>query len=46
MMDDHGAAFIKVSTKSFQNTVKPYVDELENQNFWPKGLYGRIQEIK
>ncbi|HSB05105.1 MAG TPA: TRAP transporter substrate-binding protein [Thermodesulfobacteriota bacterium] len=46
MTDDHGAAFIRVSTKSFQDKVKPYVDELENQNFWPKGLYGRIQEIK
>ncbi len=46
MTDDHGAAFIRVSTKSFQEKVKPYVDELENQNFWPKGLYGRIQEIK
>lgn len=46
MMDDHGASFLKVSTKSFQDKVKPYVDELENQNFWPKGLYGRVQEIK
>ncbi len=46
MTDDHGAAFIRVSLKSFQEKVKPYVDELENQNFWPKGLYGRIQEIK
>ena len=46
MMDDHGASFLKVSTKSFRDKVKPYVDELENQNFWPKGLYGRIQEIK
>ncbi len=46
MMDDHGAAFLRVSLKSFQEKVKPYVDDLENQNFWPKGLYGRIQEIK
>ena len=46
MMDDHGASFLKVSTRSFQGKVKPYVDELENQNFWPKGLYGRVQEIK
>lgn len=46
MMDDHGASFLKVSTKSFQDKVKPYVDELENQNFWPKGLYARVQEIK
>jgi TRAP-type C4-dicarboxylate transport system substrate-binding protein len=46
MMDDHGASFLRVSTKSFQDKVKPYVDELENQNFWPKGLYGRVQEIK
>jgi TRAP-type C4-dicarboxylate transport system substrate-binding protein len=46
MMDDHGAAFIRVSLKSFQEKVKPSVDELENQNFWPKGLYNRIQEIK
>lgn len=46
MMDDHGAVFLKVGTKSFQDKVKPYVEELEAQNFWPKGLYGRIQEIK
>lgn len=46
MTDDHGASFIRVSTKSFQDKVRPYVEELENQNFWPKGLYDRIQEIK
>jgi TRAP-type C4-dicarboxylate transport system substrate-binding protein len=46
MMDDHGAAFLRVSLKSFQEKVRPSVEELENQNFWPKGLYNRIQEIK
>jgi TRAP-type C4-dicarboxylate transport system substrate-binding protein len=46
MMDDHGASFIRVSLKSFQEKVKPLVDELEGENFWPKGLYNKIQEIK
>jgi TRAP-type transport system periplasmic protein len=46
MMDDHGASFIQVSLKSFQEKVKPLVDELESQNTWPKGLFNRIQEIK
>ena len=46
MMDEHQAVFIRVSQKSFQEKVRPYVDELESQNFWPKGLYARIQEIK
>jgi len=46
MMDDHGASFIQVSLKSFQEKVRPLVDELENQNTWPKGLFNRIQEIK
>lgn len=46
MMDDHGASFIRVSLKSFQEKVKPLVDELESQNTWPKGLFNRIQEIK
>lgn len=46
MMDDHGASFIRVSLKSFQEKVKPLVDELESQNTWPKGLFSRIQEIK
>ena len=46
IMDEHGASFIRISLKSFQEKVKPLVDELESQNFWPKGLYGRIQEVK
>ena len=46
MMDDHGASFLRVSLKTFQQKDKPYIDELENQGFWPKGLYGRIQDIK
>jgi len=46
MMDEHQAVFIRVGQKSFQEKVRPYVDELESQNFWPKGLYARIQEIK
>jgi len=46
MMDDHGASFIQVSLKSFQEKVRPLVDELESQNTWPKGLFNRIQDIK
>jgi hypothetical protein len=46
MMDNHGASFIRVSLKTFVEKVKPLIDEMENQNVWPKGLFHRIQEIK
>jgi TRAP-type C4-dicarboxylate transport system substrate-binding protein len=46
MTDEHGASFIRVGLNSFRDKIFPLIDELEKQNFWPKGLYGRIQEIK
>jgi TRAP-type C4-dicarboxylate transport system substrate-binding protein len=46
MMDSHGASFIRVSLRSFVEKVRPLIDEMENQNVWPKGLFNRIQEIK
>ena len=46
MMDSHGASFIRVSLRSFVEKVRHLIDEMENQNVWPRGLFNRIQEIK
>jgi TRAP-type C4-dicarboxylate transport system substrate-binding protein len=41
-----GAAIIHVDPEPFQQRVVKIVDDLENQGFWSKGLYKKIQEIK
>jgi len=45
MMDEHGAVFIEVSIKPFMEIVKPILYELEDEGYWPKGLYDSIQAI-
>jgi TRAP-type C4-dicarboxylate transport system substrate-binding protein len=41
-----GVAIIYVDPDPFRQRVATIVDELENQGFWSKGLYKKIQEIQ
>jgi len=41
-----GASIIEVNTIPFKEKVIPIVDTLENEGFWSKGFYQKIQEIK
>lgn len=41
-----GANIIEVNTIPFMEKVLPIVDTLENEGFWSKGFYQKIQEIK
>jgi len=45
-MMDEGAAFIYVSTKPFEAKIPELAKQLEKENFWTKGLYQKIQQIK
>ena len=41
-----GVAIIQVDPEPFRKRVAGIVDDLENQGFWSKGLYKKIQEIQ
>lgn len=41
-----GAAIIEVDTTPFKEKVLPIVDTLENEGFWSKGFYQKVQEIE
>jgi TRAP-type C4-dicarboxylate transport system substrate-binding protein len=41
-----GVAIIQVDPEPFRQRVSTIVDELENQGFWSKGLYKKVQDIQ
>jgi TRAP-type C4-dicarboxylate transport system substrate-binding protein len=41
-----GVAIIQVDPEPFRQRVAGIVDDLENQGFWSKGLYKKVQEIQ
>lgn len=41
-----GVAIIQVDTEPFRQRVAGIIDDLENQGFWSKGLYKKIQAIQ
>jgi len=45
-MIEEGAAFIEISTKPFKDRMAGLVGTLEKENFWSKGLYETVQQIK
>jgi tripartite ATP-independent transporter DctP family solute receptor len=45
-MIEEGAAFIEVSSKPFKDRMVDLVKDLEKENFWSKGLYEKVQQIK
>jgi TRAP-type C4-dicarboxylate transport system substrate-binding protein len=45
-MIEEGTAFIEVNTKSFKEKMADLARDLEKENFWSKGLFERVQQIK
>ena len=41
-----GTAFIYVDTKSWENTIPVLAAACEKENFWTKGLYEKIRQLK
>jgi TRAP-type C4-dicarboxylate transport system substrate-binding protein len=41
-----GAAIIEVNTEPFKEMVLPIVEDLENEGFWSKGFFQKVQEIQ
>ena len=43
---ESGASIIEVDPTPFKEKVSAIVDTLENEGYWSKGLYQKIQEIE
>jgi TRAP-type C4-dicarboxylate transport system substrate-binding protein len=45
-MLDEGAYYIRTSTKSFEEAIKPLAQQMEEEGQWQKGLFEQIQALK